>query len=155
MPNNLLPHKTMRYTEEIFNMLSKGGFISANSVSGAVKGYYDALEENFSDYYDYYKTARGYHARSINSGLGWNVTSSLAFVNAPILTYCGEIRSAVLLVHGEKAHSRYFSEDTFKKLKGDNKQLLIVPGASHTDLYDRMDVIPFDTIVEFYQKYLK
>ena len=115
----------------------------------------DDAPQFMKDYYDYYKTARGYHARSINSGLGWNVTSSLAFVNAPILTYCGEIRSAVLLVHGEKAHSRYFSEDTFKKLKGDNKQLLIVPGASHTDLYDRMDVIPFDTIVEFYQKYLK
>ena len=83
------------------------------------------------DYYDYYKTERGYHPRSINSGLGWNKTSNLAFLNAPILAYADEIRSAVLLIHGEKAHSRYFSEDTFKKLKGDNKELMIIPGAVH------------------------
>ena len=107
------------------------------------------------DYYDYYKTERGYHPRSINSGLGWNKTSSLAFVNAPILAYTDEIRSAVLLIHGEKAHSRYFSEDTFKKLKGDNKELQIIPGAVHTDLYDRMDIIPFDKLEQFFQTYLK
>ena len=107
------------------------------------------------DYYDYYKTPRGYHPRSINSGQGWTKTSALAFINAPILAYAGEIRSAVLLIHGEKAHSRYFSEDTFKKLKGDNKELLIVPGAVHTDLYDRTDIIPFDRMEEFFRKYLK
>lgn len=107
------------------------------------------------DYYDYYKTKRGYHPRSINSGLGWNVTSTLSFINMPILTYAGEIRSAVLIVHGEKAHSRYFGEDAFKKLKGDNKQLLIVPGASHTDLYDNMKKIPFDRIEQFFRNYLK
>ena len=73
----------------------------------------------------------------------------------PLLSYAGEIRSAVMLVHGEKAHSRYFSEDTYKKLKGDNKQLLIVPGASHTDLYDNMEKIPFDRIESFYREYLK
>lgn len=107
------------------------------------------------DYYDYYKTKRGYHPRSINSGLGWNVTSTLAFLNAPILAYSDEIRSAVLIVHGEKAHSRYMGEDAFKKLKGDNKQLLIIPGANHTDLYDNMDAIPFGKITEFYKAYLK
>ena len=107
------------------------------------------------DYYDYYKTERGYYPRSINSGLGWNKTSNLAFLNAPILAYADEIRSAVLLIHGEKAHSRYFSEDTFKKLKGDNKELMIIPGAVHTDLYDRTDIIPFDKLEEFFKEYLK
>ena len=107
------------------------------------------------DYYDYYKTERGYYPRSVNSGLGWNKTSSLAFVNAPILAYADEIRSAVLLIHGEKAHSRYFSEDAFRKLKGDNKELMIIPGAVHTDLYDRTDIIPFDKLEEFFDEYLK
>lgn len=107
------------------------------------------------DYHAYYKTPRGYHARSLNSNAGWNKTSNLAFLNAPILAYSDEIRSAVLVVHGEKAHSRYMGEDAFKKLKGDNKRLLIVPGASHTDLYDRMDIIPFDEITRFYAMYLK
>lgn len=107
------------------------------------------------DYYDYYKTKRGYHPRSINSGLGWHVTSSLSLINMPILAYSDEIRSAVLVVHGEKAHSRYFGEDAFKKLKGDNKELYIVPGANHTDLYDNLEKIPFDKIVAFYNQYLK
>ena len=96
------------------------------------------------DYYAYYKTERGYHPRSLNSNRGWNVTSSLSFMTMPILSYAGEIRNAVMIVHGEKAHSRYFGEDAFKLLKGDNKELVIVPGASHTDLYDQMDKIPFD-----------
>ena len=107
------------------------------------------------DYFAYYKTPRGYHKRSLNSNGGWNVTSALSFVNMPILSYAGEIRSAVLLIHGEKAHSRYFSEDTFKRLKGDNKELLIVPGAVHTDLYDNMEKIPFDKIEAFYREHLK
>ena len=107
------------------------------------------------DYYDYYKTKRGYHERSINSGQGWNITSNLGFMNSQILQYAGEIRNAVLIVHGEKAHSRYMGEDAFKLLKGDNKQLIIVPGASHCDLYDKTDVIPFDKIEQFYRTYLK
>ncbi len=107
------------------------------------------------DYHDYYKTPRGYHARSLGSNAGWNTTSALSFLNMPILSYSGEIRSAVLLVHGEKAHSRYFSEDAFKKLKGENKKLLIVPGAVHTDLYDNPEKIPFDEITEFFNAYLK
>ena len=115
----------------------------------------DDAPQFLKDYYDYYKTERGYHPRSINSGLGWCKTSSLAFLNAPLLAYSNEIRSAVLLVHGEKAHSRYFSEDAFKKLKGDNKELMIVPGAVHTDLYDRTDIIPFDKIERFFLEHLK
>ena len=107
------------------------------------------------DYVDYYKTSRGYHPRSLGSNEGFNRTSALSLLNMPILAYAGEIRSAVLLVHGEKAHSRYFSEDTYKKLKGDNKQLLIVPNAVHTDLYDHLDVIPFNKIEMFYREYLK
>ena len=107
------------------------------------------------DYHAYYKTPRGCHKRSLNSNGGWNKTSTLSFLNMPILSYAGEIRNAVLLVHGEKAHSRYFSEDTYKMLKGDNKELLIVPGASHTDLYDNFEKIPFDKIEQFYREYLK
>ena len=107
------------------------------------------------DYYAYYKTKRGYHLRSVNSNEGWNTTSALSFMNMPLLSYAGEIESPVLVIHGEKAHSRYFSEDAFKKLKGDNKELLIIPGANHTDLYDNMEKIPFDKITAFFQRYLK
>lgn len=106
------------------------------------------------DYYDYYKTKRGYHPRSLNSNDGWNVTSALSFTNMPLLAYADEVESPVLIIHGEKAHSRYFSEDVFKKLKGNNKELLIVPGANHTDLYDNMDKIPFPKIAAFFHKYL-
>lgn len=102
-------------------------------------------------YHDYYKTKRGYHRRSPNSNEGINKTATLSFVNMPILTYIDEIRSAVLLIHGEKAHSRYFSEDAFKNLKGDNKELLIIPNANHTDLYDNLTIIPFDKIEIFFK----
>lgn len=108
------------------------------------------------DYYDYYKTPRGYHKRSLNSNEGWNTTSSLSFLNTPLLAYSNEIRSAVLMIHGEKAHSRYFSEDAFKKLEGDNKELMIIPGASHVDLYDNQaGVIPYDKIETFFRTYLR
>lgn len=131
----------------------------ANGSYALAGGVVDPLPEDapqfVKDYHAYYKTERGYHKRSLNSNGGWNKTSSLSFLNMPLLSYAGEIRSAVMLVHGEKAHSRYFSEDTYKKLKGDNKQLLIVPGASHTDLYDNMEKIPFDRIESFYREYLK
>ena len=106
------------------------------------------------DYYAYYKTPRGYHERSLNSNDGWNVTSSLSFLNMPILQYSNEIRSAVLVVHGEKAHSCYFSRDAFAKLRGENKELMIIPGAVHTDLYDRKDIIPFDKLESFFRQYL-
>ena len=121
-------------------------------------GVVDPLPEDapqfVKDYYAYYKTPRGYHSRSLNSNGGWNVTSSLSFLNMPILQYSSEIRSAVLLVHGEKAHSRYFSETAYSKLTGDNKELLIIPGANHTDLYDRMDIIPFEKLNAFFTEYL-
>lgn len=122
---------------------------------GVVDPLPDDAPQFVKDYHDYYKTDRGYHARSLNSNNGWNKTSSLSFINMPILVYSKEIRSAVLLIHGEKAHSRYFSEDTFKKLQGDNKELMIIPNASHVDLYDRMDVIPFDKLEAYFTDYLK
>lgn len=122
-------------------------------------GVVDPLPEDapqfVKDYYDYYKTPRGYHPRSLNSNNGWNVTSSLPFMNMPVLQYSHEIRSAVLLVHGEKAHSRYFSETAYKKLTGDNKELLLIPGANHVDLYDRMDVIPFEKLRSFFEEHLR
>lgn len=107
------------------------------------------------DYYNYYKTTRGYHPRSLNSNGGWNVTSAMGLISDPILQNLSEVQSAVLVIHGEKAHSRYFSEDAFKRLKGDNKELLIVPGATHTDLYDQTDKIPFDKMADFFHTYLK
>lgn len=107
------------------------------------------------DYFAYYKTARGYHKRSLNSNGGWNKTSALSFINMPLLSYSGEIRSAVLLVHGEHAHSRYFSEDTYRKLQGAPKELWIVAGANHTDLYDNVEKIPFDKIGQSFRDHLK
>ena len=107
------------------------------------------------DYWGYYKTPRGYHKRSKNSNTGWNMTSALSFMNMPILTYSDEIKNAVLMIHGENAHSRYFSEDAFKKLKGSNKELMIIPGANHVDLYDNLEKIPFDKIEAFFKTYLK
>lgn len=101
------------------------------------------------DYFDFYKTPRGYHPRSVNSNGGWNITTPLTFMNMPLLQYSQEIESPVLMIHGSKAHSLYFSEDAFKKLKGDNKHLMIIDGANHTDLYDQIDIIPFDQIAEF------
>ena len=121
-------------------------------------GVVDPLPEDapqfVKDYYGYYKTQRGYHPRSLNSNGGWNVTSSLSFMNMPILQYAGEIRSAVLLVHGEKAHSRYFSEGAYEKLTGDNKELMIIPGANHVDLYDNPAAIPFEKLRSFFEESL-
>lgn len=127
-------------------------------------GVVDPLPEDapffVKDYYDYYKTERGYTERSLNSNDGWNTTSSLSFLNMPILRYSSEIRSAVLMLHGEKAHSCYFSKDAFADMVKDspyagNKELVIIPGAVHTDLYDRKDIIPFDKIEDFFRKNLK
>ncbi len=131
---------------------TKDYFSGSYALTGGVV---DPLPEDapqfVKDYYAYYKTPRDYHPRSLNSNGGWNVTSSLSFLNMPILQYASEIRSAVLLVHGEKAHSRYFSEGVYEKLTGENKGLLIIPGTNHTDLYDRMDVIPFDKLDAFFR----
>ena len=122
-------------------------------------GVVDPLPEDapffVKDYYDYYKTKRGYHPRSLNSNGGWNVIGCQSFMNMPILQYAGEIRNAVLIIHGEKAHSCYFSKDAYQLLKGNNKELMIIPDAVHTDLYDRTDVIPFDKMTEFFTENLK
>ena len=114
------------------------------------------------DYYDYYKTERGYHVRSLNSNGGWNVIGCESFVNQPILRYSNEIRSAVLLIHGDRAHSCYFSRDAYSDMikdskYADNKELFIIPGASHTDLYDGggKNAIPFDKIEAFMRENLK
>ena len=106
------------------------------------------------DYYDYYKTERGYHKHSLNSNDGWNVIGCMSFISQPIIAYSDEIRTPILMIHGENAHSRYFSEDEFAKLTGDNKELMIIPDAVHTDLYDKTDVIPFEKIAEFFNKNL-
>jgi fermentation-respiration switch protein FrsA (DUF1100 family) len=107
------------------------------------------------DYFDYYKTPRGFHKRSINSNGHWNQTSALSLITQPILSYSDTIKNAVLVIHGEKAHSRYFGEDAFKKLTGENKELYIVPEASHVDLYDNKEKIPFDKIEKFFKENLK
>ncbi len=129
-----------------------GSYALAGGVSDSIP---DDAPFFVKDYYAYYKTKRGYHPRSLNSNGGWNVTSALSFLNMPLLSYAGEIRSAVLVVHGDKAHSCYFSKDAFAKLKGDNKELLLIPGAVHTDLYDNRNLIPFDKIENFLRTYLK
>ena len=127
-------------------------------------GVVDPLPEDapffVKDYYDYYKTKRGYHKRSLNSNDGWNVTGTMSFMNQPILQYTNEIRNAVLITHGEKAHSCYMSKDAYKNMTenskyANNKELMIIPNAVHTDLYDKKDVIPFDKIEEFFKTYLK
>lgn len=125
----------------------------------------DGAPQFLKDYVAYYKTKRGYHKRSLNSNEGWNVTGCQSFLNQPLLAYVGEIENAVLQLHGEKAHSRYFSETAFEKMTGTNpqgkssktgnKELLIIPGASHCDLYDQMQFIPFDKIEVFYRDNLK
>lgn len=135
-----------------------------NGTYARAGGVVDPLPEDapffVKDYYDYYKTERGYTERSLNSDDGWNVTSSLSFLNMPILRYSSEIRSAVLMIHGDKAHSCYFSRDAYADMVKDspyagNKELLLIPGAVHTDLYDQKDVIPFDKIQQFFREYLK
>ncbi len=123
-------------------------------------GVVDPLPEDapyfVKDYYDYYKTARGYHPRSLNSNGGWNVTGCMSFMNQPILKYSNEIRSAVLIVHGDRAHSCYFSKDAYANMVrgskyAQNKELLLIPGAVHTDLYDNLNIIPFDKFERFFR----
>ena len=146
-------HELRRQLNEQRTIDTKNG--SYALTGGVVDPLPDDVPWFVKDYHNYYKTDRGYHKRSLNSNGGWNKTSALSFINMPLLTYSDEIRSAVLMIHGEKAHSRYFSEDAFKKLTGDNKELLILPGANHVDLYDNLSVIPFDKIEHFFHKYLK
>ena len=130
-----------------------------NGTYARAGGVVDPLPEDapqfVKDYHAYYKTPRGYHERSVNSNEGWTLSSMIAMFNMPMLTYVEEIEAPVLIVHGENAHSRYMGEDTFKRLKGDNKELVIVPGASHVDLYDNVEKIPFAKIISFFQANLK
>lgn len=134
---------------EDFKNVLKGG--TYKRAGGVVDPLPKDAPQFVKDYHAYYKTKRGYHARSLNSNDGWNVIGCMSFVNQPILAFSNEIRNAVLMIHGENAHSRYFSEDAYKKLKGNNKELLIIEGANHVDLYDNMEKIPFDKIETFYK----
>ncbi len=128
---------------------------NTNVMAGGVP---DQLPEDapffLKDYFDYYKTERGYHKRSLNSNNGWAVIGNVSLMNSPLLQYSHEIRSAVMIMHGEKAHSYYMGKDAFAKLQGDNKVFVSIPDAVHTDLYDRKDVIPFDQMEEFFKKNL-
>lgn len=126
-----------------------------NALAGGVPAELpDEAPQFLQDYHDYYKTDRGYHARSLNSNGGWTVTTALSFLNMPLQAYSSEIRTPVLMVHGDQAHSYYFSTESFENLTGDNKEFLTIPGASHTDLYDRTDIIPFERITAFYTENL-
>ncbi len=142
---------------------AKRAALAAQRTEDYQKGYYklgggvvdplpDDAPQFVKDYYAYYKTPRGYHVRSLNSNGGWNMTSALPFLNFKFFEYADELENAVMIVHGDKAHSFYFGKDAFAKLKGDNKEFVVIPGASHTDLYDQKDIIPFDRIVKFYNK---
>lgn len=128
---------------------------SYQRAGGVVDPLPDDAPQFVKDYHAYYKTPRGFHPRSGNSTDGWNVTSSLPFMNFKFFEYAGELQNAVLIVHGDKAHSYYFGKDTFERLRGDNKQMLTVKDASHCDLYDNLEKIPFDEIAAFYTQYLK
>ncbi len=151
-------HADARYkAKEAFNAQRTEDYRNGRyqRAGGVVDPLPDDAPQFIKDYYAYYKTPRGYHARSGNSNDGWNTTSFLPFINFPLLSRAGEIRNAVLVVHGENAHSRYFGEDAFKLLQGDNKELLIVKDASHCDLYDNLNKIPFDKITDFYNTWMK
>ena len=152
-------NKNFHTLSDILEFLAKERLTRTDCLVALGGGVVDPLPEDapffVKDYFDYYKTRRGYHPRSLNSNGGWNVTGCMSFLNQPILAYAHEIRSAVLVMHGEKAHSCYFSKDAFAKLTGDNKELLLIPDAVHTDLYDRMDIIPFDKLAEFFRENLK
>jgi fermentation-respiration switch protein FrsA (DUF1100 family) len=138
--------RTAEYNAD--TMQRAGGCIPVDKLTGN--------EPDFVQQYSaYYMTKRGYHPRSVNSNAGWVLQSQEGWMNNQILAHPEDLRNAVLIIHGEKAHSRYMGEDTFKKLKGDNKELFIVPGATHTDLYDQMDKILFDKIESFFREYLK
>ena len=152
---NKMRSSLMAQRLEDFKALSKGSALKLGG--GVVDPLPDDAPYFVKDYHSYYKTSRGYHERSLNSNGGWAVQAATSLLNTKLLAYSDEIQNAVMVLHGEKAHSRYFGEDAFKRLTGSNKELVIVPGASHTDLYDggKNNAIPFDTIVEFFAKYLK
>ena len=142
--------------EQLNNQRTKDAKSGKQAISAPLPNKLNGDEPQFvKDYVNYYKTPLGFHPRSVGSNQGWVATSSLSLITMPILAYADTIKNPVLMIHGEKAHSRYFSEDAFKKLTGKNKELYIIPGANHTDLYYKMDVIPFDKIESFFKSNLK
>ena len=150
---------TLKQRTEMLEQLSRQRWQDAEKGTPAYQPPYNELKggeaQFLVDYHKYYMTPRGYHARSVNSGNAWTQTTPLSFMNMPILTYIAEISPRpVLLIHGEKAHSRYFSETAYAAA-AEPKELMIVPGANHTDLYDRKDVIPFDKLTVFFRTNLK
>lgn len=149
---------TLEQRTQLLEQLSKQRWQDVEKRSPAYQPPYNKLKggepQFLVDYHDYYMTPRGYHARAVNSGNSWTQTTPLSFMNMPILTYIREISPRpVLFIHGEKAHSRYFSETAFAAA-AEPKELVIIPGASHTDLYDRVDVIPFDKLTSFFKQHL-
>jgi len=149
---------TLEQRTQMLEQLSRQRWQDAEKPSPAYQPPYNELKggeaQFLVDYHDYYSTPRGYHARAVNSGNSWTQTTPLSFMNMPILTYIAEISPRpVLFIHGEKAHSRYFSETAYAAA-AQPKELMIIPGANHTDLYDRMDVIPFDKLASFFEQHL-
>lgn len=149
---------TLEQRTKALDQMSRQRWTDAEKGSPAYQPPYNELQggeaQFLVDYHDYYMTPRGYHSRAVNSGNSWSQTTPLSFMNMPILTYIAEISPRpILLVHGEKAHSRYFSETAFAAA-AEPKELMIIPGASHTDLYDRMDKIPFDRMSDFFGQHL-
>ena len=149
---------TLEQRTEMLEQLSRQRWADAETGTAAYQPPYNVLQggeaQFLVDYHDYYMTSRGYHARAVNSGNAWTQTTPLSFMNMPLLTYIEEISPRpLLLIHGEKAHSRYFSETAFAAA-AEPKELMIIPGASHVDLYDRIDLIPFDKLQSFFEQHL-
>lgn len=149
---------TLEQRTQTLEQLSRQRWTDAEKGTPAYQPPYNELKggeaQFLVDYHDYYRTPRGYHARSVNSGNSWTQTTPLSFMNMPILSYIKEIAPRpLLLIHGEKAHSRYFSETAYAAA-AEPKELMIIPGASHVDLYDKVDVIPFDKLTSFFSQHL-
>lgn len=149
---------TLEQRTQMLEQLGEQRWLDANNEAPAYQPPYNELKggeaQFLIDYHDYYTTSRGYHPRAVNSGNAWTITTPLSFMNMPILTYIAEISPRpVLFIHGEKAHSRYFSETAYAAAV-QPKELMILPNASHTDLYDRVDVIPFDKLATFFEQHL-
>ncbi len=149
---------TLEQRTGALEQMSRQRWVDAEKGAPAYQPPYNELKggeaQFLVDYHDYYMTPRGYHKRAVNSGNAWTITTPLSFMNMPLLTYIKEISPRpILLIHGEKAHSRYFSETAYEAA-AEPKELVIIPGANHVDLYDKMDVIPFDKIAGFFNQHL-
>lgn len=149
---------TLEQRTQMLEQLGEQRWLDAKNKAPAYQPPYNELKggeaQFLVDYHDYYSTSRGHHPRAVNSGNSWTITTPLSFMNMPILTYIAEISPCpVLFIHGEKAHSLYFSETAYAAA-AQPKELMIIPGASHIDLYDRVDVIPFDKLTAFFTQHL-